>query len=573
MLLRTSDTRIYLLSATCDRSESGRNNPNVKLHCWFSLECTNFSNAKGGQARDADSRTLAEHVDRYVLTLNPDVVWIENVKEFELWGPMIPKVITLHTHKKKRKTVYVPQDADDIEYYTSLINNGTVIACPLVIKKKKKVKQPPEPWAIPCPYRKGQDYKTWRKYICSLGYTAESRLLNCADYGIPQHRIRLIIQFNRTTDAANWPAQTNDKKERNGLPKWLPVGPCLNLDDEGESVLSFKMEKGKLVPRIESPKTIERLINGSNRHVIGKRESNWIVNYNAAKYEKDGSLKQSSGLSVSDASNAVTCRQGFALAKAHMIDHYFGNGYTKPVDEPAGVSGTKDGISLHTLQFLSTYHSTGDGSTLENSSPAIMTKDKYPLVSAQFVDMRYSSGQQNKAITEPSGAILNNPKQQVITVDRFIMDTQFNNGAHSLDEAARTQTASRKHFYLVNFQWFNSSFRGIDNPANTIIGSMHKAPNYLITLETGELAIEVFDYDPPHYVELKKYMAENGIVAINMRMRYDVVLLRIMSMNENTKLSKSSTANKKMIGNAVPPKLVEQLGTSWSKREYNEQAA
>lgn len=31
--------------------------PNAYLILWASLECTNFSKAKGGQARDADSRT------------------------------------------------------------------------------------------------------------------------------------------------------------------------------------------------------------------------------------------------------------------------------------------------------------------------------------------------------------------------------------------------------------------------------------------------------------------------------------------------------------------------------------
>ena len=33
---------------------------------WASLECTNFSRAKGGLPRDADSRTLAEHLFRYI---------------------------------------------------------------------------------------------------------------------------------------------------------------------------------------------------------------------------------------------------------------------------------------------------------------------------------------------------------------------------------------------------------------------------------------------------------------------------------------------------------------------------
>lgn len=55
---------------------------------WASLECTNFSKAKGGQPRDPDSRTLAEHLYRYIETINPDFIQIENVEEFMSWGPL-----------------------------------------------------------------------------------------------------------------------------------------------------------------------------------------------------------------------------------------------------------------------------------------------------------------------------------------------------------------------------------------------------------------------------------------------------------------------------------------------------
>mgnify|MGYP002705806412 FL=1 len=58
------------------------------LVIWASLECTNFSKAKGGQPRDADSRTLAEHLFRYIETINPDYIQIENVEEFMSWGYM-----------------------------------------------------------------------------------------------------------------------------------------------------------------------------------------------------------------------------------------------------------------------------------------------------------------------------------------------------------------------------------------------------------------------------------------------------------------------------------------------------
>src|SRR6202000_2490151 len=58
--IRTLD--LSELSALCKMARSQY--PDAKLILWASLECTNFSKAKGGQARNADSRTLADHLDR-----------------------------------------------------------------------------------------------------------------------------------------------------------------------------------------------------------------------------------------------------------------------------------------------------------------------------------------------------------------------------------------------------------------------------------------------------------------------------------------------------------------------------
>lgn len=62
--------------------------PDAMIMLHASLECTNFSKAKGGQPRDADSRTLAEHLFRYIDVIDPDYIQIENVEEFMSWGDM-----------------------------------------------------------------------------------------------------------------------------------------------------------------------------------------------------------------------------------------------------------------------------------------------------------------------------------------------------------------------------------------------------------------------------------------------------------------------------------------------------
>ena len=69
-------------------AEMRRMYPMAKVVLWASLECSNFSRAKGGLPRDADSRTLAEHLFRYIEVLAPDYIQIENVEEFMSWGDL-----------------------------------------------------------------------------------------------------------------------------------------------------------------------------------------------------------------------------------------------------------------------------------------------------------------------------------------------------------------------------------------------------------------------------------------------------------------------------------------------------
>lgn len=82
--IRTLELSPLVAHTAIKRSE----NPDAFVVLWASLECTNFSKAKGGMPRDADSRTLAEHLFRYIEAINPDYIQIENVEEFMSWGDM-----------------------------------------------------------------------------------------------------------------------------------------------------------------------------------------------------------------------------------------------------------------------------------------------------------------------------------------------------------------------------------------------------------------------------------------------------------------------------------------------------
>ena len=63
----TEDIRTLELSPLVKHLDKMKQkHPDAYVVLWASLECTNFSKSKGGQPRDADSRTLAEHLFRYI---------------------------------------------------------------------------------------------------------------------------------------------------------------------------------------------------------------------------------------------------------------------------------------------------------------------------------------------------------------------------------------------------------------------------------------------------------------------------------------------------------------------------
>lgn len=55
---------------------------------WFSPDCKHFSKAKGGKPVDKKIRGLAWIVLRWAAKVRPRVIMLENVEEFQTWGPV-----------------------------------------------------------------------------------------------------------------------------------------------------------------------------------------------------------------------------------------------------------------------------------------------------------------------------------------------------------------------------------------------------------------------------------------------------------------------------------------------------
>lgn len=191
----------------------------VILHA--SLECTHISKAKGGLSRDADSRTLAFHLERY-LDFKPEYITIENVNEFLTLGPL-----------------------DDDQ---------------MVIPELKKL-----------------DYLLWLEIIQGYGYNYDYKLLNSADFGEYTKRERYIGVFAKGDNPISFPKPTHVSRKKihlhPDLKPYKAVKDVLDLDDVGKSIFGLNGNGKHYVD-----KTITRAFAGVKK-TIEENETAFLASY------------------------------------------------------------------------------------------------------------------------------------------------------------------------------------------------------------------------------------------------------------------------------------------------------
>ena len=78
---------------------------------------------------------------------------------------------------------------------------------------------------------KGKVFQMILSDFSTRGYKVSYRILNAADYGVPQTRQRVIIVGVRNDVEFEYifPAPTNSKDGKNGLPRWISVGEAMSI--------------------------------------------------------------------------------------------------------------------------------------------------------------------------------------------------------------------------------------------------------------------------------------------------------------------------------------------------------
>lgn len=411
--IRTLDLGPLKVHTTVERMK----NPDAKVVLWASLECTNHSRAKGGMSRDADSRTLAEHLFRYIEELRPDYIQIENVVEFMEWGPLRVKVV---------------RDSE----------TGAE-SCPLDIKHDRKRKQTTvAPVWVPDPEQKGTLYRKWVEAVCARGYRFDHRVLNSADFGAYTSRVRYFGQFARIGLPMAWPRPTHARKPTadlfgGALKPWRAVRDVLDFDDRGESIFTRRK------PLVDA--TLDRIHAGLVKFVAGGQDA-FLVKWN--------SVNGRTGKYIAPDLNApcptVATQNRLGVARVNFLSKQFGGDPQSKnigIDGPAGTLTTVDHHA-----FVSAYYGNGYNASVNGPAPTLTTKDRFQVVRPFFVNS-YSGGGQTASVDAPCGALLTNPKQNLVSA-KFLLNPQYRSAGGSVDAPCFTLIArmDKRPPYLVEVE-------------------------------------------------------------------------------------------------------------------------
>lgn len=228
-----------------------RGRPVGRLHA--SPECTHFTQARGGQPRSKESRSLSWMVIKWVGQTLPLMLTMENVMQILQWGPLIAKRCA----------------------ETGRVVTLDMVPHPATGKPVHRIAEPGErvpvqrQYLVPDPKRKGRTWARFLHMLRDLGYQYHYGKLVAADYGAATTRERLFFIARRDGIPLNWPEATHAKKPRAEQQPWVPQAthidwslacPSIFLDEEGG--------KAAGVRRPLAAKTMERLRKGVKKFVL-----------------------------------------------------------------------------------------------------------------------------------------------------------------------------------------------------------------------------------------------------------------------------------------------------------------
>jgi DNA (cytosine-5)-methyltransferase 1 len=327
---------------------------------WASPECTHHSTARGGKPVHDQSRSTAWHVLRWAEATRPRWVIVENVPEFQTWGP-------LGAHGR------------------------------------------------PLASRKGETFQAWAMALRSLGYTLDYRVCNAADFGAATSRRRLFVVARLDGGARNrgpipWPLQTHAPAGTGSLfgehAQWRGAREVIDWRERGTSIF------GRQKPLADN--TLRRIAAGA-RKFWGLELEPFLVAMehggrvcDAAKplptitTAKGGAfgiaqpfLVQAGGPTgaarhpqdVDAPLRTVLTENHTAVVQPFLLGQQ-SQAAARGVSQPAPTVSTAGAISL-IEPFIVSYYGTLNVSRAGDPLPTVTTKDRFGLVQPSQLDITF----------------------------------------------------------------------------------------------------------------------------------------------------------------------------------------
>jgi len=286
---------------------------------WASPDCKHFSKAKGGKPVERSIRDLAWVVVRWAKQVSPRVIILENVEEFQTWGPL---------------------GEDD----------------------------------KPCPVRKGNTFRKWVGELKRLGYKVEHRELRACDYGAPTIRKRLFLIARRDGLPIVWPEPTHgdpksDAVKSGKLPPWRTAAeiidwslPCPSIFDTSAEIM---VKYGLRAVRPLQEATMARIAKGVKRYVLDAAKP-FIVNLTHHGAERTESIDDP----------MMTITGAHRGEKALTVPFVTGVGGRMGQTEPRGADMpaqtlTAKADSVVATPFLTKFRANSIGSGMDEPAPTV----------------------------------------------------------------------------------------------------------------------------------------------------------------------------------------------------------
>lgn len=209
-----------------------------------SPDCTDHSQAKGGQPRSKAIRSLAWVVHRWGGKVRPDVITLENVEQMLQWSPLIAK-----RDPKTGRVLTLDEVVD-----------------PVTKRKSYRVAEPGEyvprdrQFLVPDRKHLGRNWKHFVEGLRAMGYAVQWRVICNADYGAHSTRTRLYMIARCDGLPIVWPEPTHAKKPHGKRKAWRPAADCIDWSIEGQSIF------GRKKPLVDA--SHRRIAHGMRKFVI-----------------------------------------------------------------------------------------------------------------------------------------------------------------------------------------------------------------------------------------------------------------------------------------------------------------